>query len=172
MIKCHTLFYPAHDTSVIDEFQDQFFPLRSPLSPHIKILTHRKCIPNEVMFPCLEETVSNFQPFEIHVSELDKFDKDGWLFLRVGKGRDRIVALQEALCKCIKEYMHPCERVEPKIPLGFFARDRQARQWAYEEAVRRDFSFHANLDRITTVVYNPSTNKILESQDFKLGMGP
>lgn len=172
MLTCHTLFFPAHDTNAIDEFQDQFFPFRPALSPHIKILTHRKCVSKQVMDTCLEDTLANFKPFEIHLADLDQSDREGWLFLRVREGNDQIVALQKALIKCTQKYTQSCKRVEPRIVLGFFARDRQGRQWAYEEAASRDFSFRTLFDRVTTVVYDPKTNKILETQDFKLGLGP
>ena len=174
MLTCDTLFFPSIDTTLIDEFQKRFFPLGAVLKPHIKILRHRQSISQKVLVPCIESTVRSSQPFKIHLAGVDKSNPDGWLFLLVREGKERIIALQEALRTCIeaRDPRHVCDQADPNVILGFFGRDHAGRNAAYEDAIKLGLNYHTVFDRINVTIFNSNTNKIVESLDFKLGLGP
>ena len=174
MLTRDTLFFLSIDTTHIRKFQERFFPLGAVANPHIKILHRRKSIPQTVLVRCIENTVRSWQPFKIHLAGVDKSNPDGWLYLSVRQGKEQIIALQEALCQCIKgqDRKHLCYPADPNVILGFFAHDQASRDAAYEEANSLRLSYRTVFDRITVTTFNSTSRKIVESQDFKLGLGP
>lgn len=174
MLTCDTLFFPNIDTTLIDRFQKRFFPFGAVMNPHITILRHRNSIQREVLVACVESTARSWLPFDIHLTGVDKSNPDGWLYLGVGEGKERIIALQKELYRCIQgqHRKRVCERPDPNVILGFFARNHAGRDAAYDEAINLCLSYRAVFDRITVTIFNSNTNKIVERLDFKLGLGP
>lgn len=174
MFTCDIVFFLKIDTSVIDDFQGQYFPFGAELEPHIKLLRQRKRVPREVLSSCLEDIVSDWKPFDVHLAGIDKSHPEGWLLLQVREGNQKIGAFQSEMLRCLKQegYENTCDIADPSVVLGFFARDRVGRNMAYEQALKMELSYHTVLDRVSLVISKSGKKRTVEHLEFKLGRSP
>lgn len=112
----------------IGSFRRVHYPTAHLIGPHLTVVFPvPAAIGHDSFLEHVRGVVSLTPPFDIRLKGLDK-SWDHWLFLAVAEGRDKVIALHDALYTGIlRPYLWTAQPYVPHVGLGHFAEKQDTR---------------------------------------------